>query len=269
MNNRLARLLRTLAPIAAGAVLLVLADTSLARQGEHTTPAAAHEGGGEPKAGVLPTVEQGIAPSVISLVVFGLVLAVVATKVWPQIAKGLDERATKIRDEIAAAEAARKQAKEALEQYERSLAEARAEAQRMLEKTKAQQQELANELKAKADQELNAMKDRARRDIESAKRAAISEIYNEAANLATSVAGKILQREVTPRPAAAGGGVAGGAAVVASLRAEELNHRAHRAGALAPGGRARRPADEHGPARTFSSFRALRVSVVKDQRTCH
>lgn len=161
-------------------------------------PEAAHEGGHEPLT-ALPSVNQGMVTGVTALVVFSLVFAVLAVKVWPVIAKGLDERAGKIRDEIAMAEAARKQAKDALEQYERSLAEARAEAQKMLEKTRAQQIALADELKAKADVELNAMKERARRDIEAAKKQALQEIYQATATAATNIAGKILRREVNAK----------------------------------------------------------------------
>jgi F-type H+-transporting ATPase subunit b len=159
---------------------------------EHGT--AVHE-----EVGALPTVKQGLWTGLTAVAVFFIVLLVLGTKVWPTISKALDERADKIKGEIAAAEAARKQAKDALEQYEKSLADARAEAQRMLEKTKAQQQALADELRAKADAELAAMRDRARRDIEIAKRAAIAEIYDQAASAATSIAGKILQREVNAR----------------------------------------------------------------------
>src|ERR1044071_5193507 len=131
-------------------VLLVSAATPVVALAQH--------GGAEEPVGAMPTFNQGIASAITAILVFALVLAVLATKVWPVITKALDERAEKIKSEIAAAEAARKQAKDALEQYERSLADARAEAQRMLEKTKAQQQALADELKAKADVELNAMK---------------------------------------------------------------------------------------------------------------
>lgn len=149
--------------------------------------------------GALPTVKQGLWTGVTALVVFAIVLGVLATKVWPVIGKALDERADKIKDEIAAAENARKQAKGALEQYEKSLANARAEAQQMLEKTKAQQQALADELRAKSEADLAALRDHARRDIETAKRSAITEIYDHAATAATAIAGKILQREVNAR----------------------------------------------------------------------
>ncbi len=40
------------------------------------------------------------------------------------------------------------------------------------------------------------MRERAMRDIEAAKRAAVAEIYNESANLASMMASKILKRSV-------------------------------------------------------------------------
>src|SRR5262245_15638973 len=86
-----------------------------------------HAAEGHEAVGARPSPKPGIASAVTALVVFALVFAVLAVKVWPVIVRALDERAEKIRSEIAAAEAARKQAKDALEQYERSLAGARAE----------------------------------------------------------------------------------------------------------------------------------------------
>jgi len=150
------------------------------------------------KHGAIATTKQGVATAVTALVVFALVFGVLATKVWPVISKALDERADKIKSEIAAAEQARKEAKDALDQYNKSLAQARAEAQKMLEQTKAQQVALAADLKAKAEVELGALRERATKDIEAAKRAAIAEIYSEATTLATTVASKILRREIKP-----------------------------------------------------------------------
>lgn len=170
------------------------ADTHAADS--HGDAAHGAHGGDHEVVGAIPTKEQGIATGITALLVFILVLAVLGAKVWPAISKGLDEREKKIRDEIEAAEAARKQAKDALASYEKSLSEARAEAQQMLDAAKADQQKLTAELKAKADTELSAMKERAKREIESAKRAAVAEIYAESANLATNIAGKILGREV-------------------------------------------------------------------------
>jgi len=147
--------------------------------------------------GLIASVSQGVVSSVATLVVFGLVFGVLATAVWPKILKGLKDRENKIREEIESAEMARQQAKDALEQYQKSLADARAEATKMLETTRAQQAQLAADLKAKADVELTAMRERALKDIETAKRAAVSELYSQSSQLAAIMAGKILRRSVT------------------------------------------------------------------------
>ncbi|MCL4221785.1 MAG: F0F1 ATP synthase subunit B [Phycisphaerales bacterium] len=162
------------------------------------THAAAGDHAGGHSASPIAGVKEGLAQAITTLIAFAIVFFVLYAKVWPKISKGLDERATKIREEIAAAEAARKQAKDALDEYERSLAQARAEAQKMLDETKSQQAELAAQLRSKADAELNQLRERAKRDIESAKRAALNEIYNESVTLATTMASKILQREINP-----------------------------------------------------------------------
>lgn len=162
-------------------------------QGTDSHAASAHE-----VVEALPTVKQGIVTGATAIVVFLLVFAVLAVKVWPTITRALDERAAKIREEIESAEMARKQAKDALDQYQQSLAQARAEAQKMLDATKSQQAALAAELKARAEAEAAQMRERAMRDIDSAKRAAIAEIYTDASNMASMVAGKILRREVRP-----------------------------------------------------------------------
>lgn len=137
-----------------------------------------------------------IVPFVSAIVVFGVVFFVLARFVWPKILGGLEEREKKIRSEVYAAEEARQRAAEAQKGFEKSLAEAREKADRMIEQTRAEQARLAADLRAQADIELSQMRDQARASIEAAKRAAISEIYAEAANLATNVAGKILEREV-------------------------------------------------------------------------
>ncbi len=173
-----------------GAALLL--NTPAAMAAPEGDAAGAHHD----KSGAIPTIEQGLSSGVAALFVFFAVFGVLSVKVWPKVVKGLSERESKIREEIEAAEAARKQARDALEQYEQSLAEARAEAQKMLDETKSQQQQLAADLRAKADAELSAMRERAMRDLDAAKRAALAEIYDQAATVATAAAGKILKREL-------------------------------------------------------------------------
>ncbi len=138
-------------------------------------------------------------PAVTALVVFLIAFGFLYVYVWPMIVKGLDEREKKIRDEIAAAEAAREQAKAALAEYQDSLARAREEAGQMIAKARADAKAVADELRSRNESELTDMKQRATKEIESAKQAAIGALHAEASNLAVSIAGKILQREINTR----------------------------------------------------------------------
>lgn len=158
---------------------------------------AVHGDGHGAKSSVIEQPKQGIIPAATAIVIFIIVFGISATMIWPKIVAGLDERNEKIVGEIAAAEDARKQAKDALDQYEQNLADARAESQKMLEDTKAQQATLAANLKATADAELTAMREKAVADIDAAKKQALNELYSESVNLATVMAGKILAREVS------------------------------------------------------------------------
>lgn len=137
------------------------------------------------------------APFIAALVLFGLLVAVLGKYAWPPILKALQDREDKIRGDIEHAQGARKQAERALQEYEKALAEARNEASKMLDQAKVEQQRLAAQLRATTDQEIRAMRDSAKRDIQTAKRAAVVEIYANMADTATSIAARILQRELS------------------------------------------------------------------------
>jgi F-type H+-transporting ATPase subunit b len=153
--------------------------------------AEAGEGGGGGDVMALPPVQYLAA-----IILFILAYMILSKGAWPKIMKGLEDRENKIREEIAAAEDARKQADTAMQEYQTRLAEAKAEAAKLLAETKAEQSRLAADLKVKAEAELNELREQARQGIEAAKRAAINEIYRDTVTLSTMVAEKILQREL-------------------------------------------------------------------------
>ncbi len=133
-----------------------------------------------------------------AIVVFLIVFAVLAKLAWPKILDGLDAREKKIREEIFAAEDSRKRASEMQASHARELAAAKAEAQRMLEQTRAEAARTAADLRVKAEAEIAQMREQALASIEAAKKAAVQDIYNEAAGMATAAASKILERELNP-----------------------------------------------------------------------
>tara|TARA_R110000868_G_scaffold411617_1_gene706321 strand:+ start:409286 stop:409951 length:666 start_codon:yes stop_codon:yes gene_type:complete len=172
-------------------------DTAASHVDDAVHAADGHGDGHGGAANPLASPKEGFATGLTAIILFVIVLGLLSTMVWPKIVSGLDERNDKIKGEIAAAEDARKQAKEALNEYEKNLAEARAQAQQMLEETKATQTELAAQLKSRAEVELNEMREKAKADIDAAKKQALNELYTESVNLATVMAGKILKREVS------------------------------------------------------------------------
>jgi F-type H+-transporting ATPase subunit b len=138
-----------------------------------------------------------LLPALTSIVVFVVFYLILRATVWPKIVGGLNDRANKIRGEIEAAEQARAEARAAQDEYQLALAEARREAGEMIARAKDDARTAAEELRKRNEAELAELKQRAGADINSAKLAAIKELHMEAASLASALAGKILQREIS------------------------------------------------------------------------
>ena len=110
--------------------------------------------------------------------------------VWPKINKGLDDRASRsARDR--AAELAQRQARSALEQYQKNLDEGPRRGAAHARPGQGSAAGVAAELKTKADAELRDDAGRPAATSRVGQRAALNEIYSEASTLATSIAGKI------------------------------------------------------------------------------
>ncbi len=136
-------------------------------------------------------------PAVTSLVVFLIAFGFLYLKVWPLITKGLDEREQRIRDALAEADAAKESAESALAEYQEKLVTARKEAGEMITQAKADAKAAAESLRRQNEEDMAGMKLRATRDIDAARQAAITELHAEASMLASTIAGKILMREIS------------------------------------------------------------------------
>jgi F-type H+-transporting ATPase subunit b len=132
-----------------------------------------------------------------NLAMFLVLFAILAKFVWPAILKALQAREDKIRTDLHAAEAANKQAKQTLVDYQQKLAEAHTESRKMLEQTRNDAEQLHAKLAAETEEEIARTRALAREEIGRAKQQAVQDLYATAAELATAVAGKILHRQVT------------------------------------------------------------------------
>lgn len=142
-------------------------------------------------------VDPKLLPYITTIVVAGVSFFVLVKYVWPRIMQGLDDREQKILGEISSAEQARAGAEQAKSEFELALVNARREATEMVSQARSDAKAAGDELKARNERELNEMKQKAREEIESARADAVASLHAEAATLATQIAGKILQREVS------------------------------------------------------------------------
>lgn len=129
---------------------------------------------------------------IIGIVLFGLIWFVVAKKVVPIFEKTYAERSAEIAGGIEKAEAAQKQAAEALAEYQAQLATARAEAGRIREEAKAQAAGIAAEIRDQAQADSARMVAAAKAQIESERSQVIHQLKAEVGGLATQLAGRIV-----------------------------------------------------------------------------
>lgn len=132
-----------------------------------------------------------------NLLMFLVLLGVLWVFVWPKILAGLQAREQKQLGDLDAAQSARAEAEASLTEYKAQLAEARKEAQSIVAEARTAATQAANADRSRIEAEIGQMKVNAQRDIASAKEQALADIYTQAAELSTTIAGKILHREVT------------------------------------------------------------------------
>lgn len=152
--------------------------------GEHAEPSSVFAG----------TIMQSVA----AVIVFVLLAVILAKFAWGPILSGLQDRENKIKHDLDTAEANNKKAAALLKEYEAKLADARAEANRLVETARKDAEKAAFQIREETQTEIDAMKKRATAEIKYAKEQAIGEIFIQAANLGSDIAGRILRREINP-----------------------------------------------------------------------
>jgi len=161
---------------------------------DHGSPAGEGVEAGGPRKHVLLEFDAATAAWV--LVIFIVLLAVLYPTAWKQVLEGLKKREEHIRKEIGDAEEARAKAEGTLKEYQSQLSAAEEKVREMIGVATAQGEKIAAEIRGKGQQEAEEAKRRAMRDIEEAGKQAVREIYAKAAELSTSIAGKILRRNL-------------------------------------------------------------------------
>jgi len=182
----------------------------LAQEHEGTTAAPhageAHEAAGEHghSAPLLPSngeeaKEYFLGPAIWTLVIFVIMLAILYPTAWKNVLAGLKTREERIRSDIAEAEASRAKAEATLREYNAQLAAAEERGRQILAAATADAEKLATSIRMKAQAESEEIKERAQKDIEATRDQAMRDFKEYAADVATSVASKIIRRSLNPQ----------------------------------------------------------------------
>ena len=140
------------------------------------------------------TVNGGLV--VWTLVVFALLLFLLRKSAWPVLLGAVRERERRLEEQIAAAEKARAEARELLEQHKALLGGAKGEAIEILAKARAAAEKEREAQLAKARLEVEALMARARNEIKNERDRAVQELRREAVDLSLAAAAKLIETKL-------------------------------------------------------------------------
>jgi len=168
---------------AAAAVAALLATPALAL--------AADAGGAK------NVLEPDLVNSIVTLIVFGALLAILYTFAWGPILQGLKAREAAQFAAVDEAKRARDEATAMRSQVQAELAKAADQVRAMLDEARADADALRVTEREAGVKEAQAERERAKREIEVAKDTALDEIYRTAVDLATTLSARTLGRQIS------------------------------------------------------------------------
>jgi F-type H+-transporting ATPase subunit b len=115
---------------------------------------------------------------------------------YPQIKQMMENRAERIRSDLASAESTKADAEQVLAEYRAQLNDAKAEAGRIIEEARQAADAIKRDQETRLQSELADLRAKAVADIDSAKTQAVSDLRGEVAQLAIGAAETVVQRSL-------------------------------------------------------------------------
>jgi len=156
---------------------------------------AGHDAQGGHKAELL---HWDIGAALWSIAVFVILLLILRFAAWKPILAGLTQREQFITNSIAQARNEREAAAKLLADYQAKLQSAHQEAGAIMDEGRRDAEETRKRMAGEAKAEADAIVARAKKDIELARDEAVKTLHDQTIQLATTVAGKLIRRELTP-----------------------------------------------------------------------
>ena len=138
----------------------------------------------------------GVSTSIVTLIIFALLLIVLGKFAWKPLLEALQKREEMIRSDVDTAKQQRKEAERMLAEYRQQLDTAQAEAEKVIKQSAIEADKVRTDMLEQAQTQARDTLEKAREQVELAKQDALREIYQQSATLASSLAAKILEREV-------------------------------------------------------------------------
>jgi len=166
-------------------------------------PEGGHGGGeGGDDHGKTIGIENGLFKGAIevslwTVLVFLLLVFVLKATAWSQIREGLAKRERNIAQAKLDAEHARQEASEARSRLEQEMAKVNDQIRQMMDKARADAQATAAEEMARGKAELNAERERLQRELRLSTDQALQNIWNQAAQLATLISAKAINKQLS------------------------------------------------------------------------
>jgi len=132
-----------------------------------------------------------------SLVAFVILLIVFWKFVLPMVMMVVAARTEKIEGGIERAEAAQREAKEALDKYNEQLAEARGEAAKIREDARLQGQQILTDMKADAQKESDRIVASGQQQLDAQRQQIVQELRSDLGNQAVSLAEKLMGEQLS------------------------------------------------------------------------
>jgi F-type H+-transporting ATPase subunit b len=151
--------------------------------------------GVEPEPPINP-VEPKLGLMVWTVVVFVLLLAILTRFAWKPLLAALHSREQHLEHVLLETERARNESESNLAEHRKLMTRAGDEVRAILDKARQEAQATADQLVKQAQGEAELAKQRAQRDIAQARDQALAEIWEKTADMAVSVAGKVLGKEL-------------------------------------------------------------------------
>lgn len=132
-----------------------------------------------------------------TVVVFVCLLLILGKFAWKPLVEALHHREEHLEHCLLQSEKARNESEQLLAEHRRLMAQADDRVKALLEKAQKDAQQSGEQIIKAAQAEAEAARERAQREIATARDQALAEIWSQTANVAVSVAGRVLSKDLS------------------------------------------------------------------------